>query len=417
MAAVQIRTIETSTPVSHTGNTDWSVAQTINSANIDAATYLIIFCNLCSGDNMSGTHSVQLFEGGGAIAGTYNAFKPADALAQYNHRHAGWAVHTFTGSSNMTVQIKNNTLSTDTVYLNYCYVAMIKIDATDTAEDALHSTDFAYDYVGTQVDSVANSWQDATDGMASITIGDGVSDWLVLGTFNQRTGSSIGTFDVKLMVDDVDREILEQTRNNTSSIRIQEQIMTVLSAPAADTVVEAAYRSNSALGDCFSNGVMAIRLNAFDDHAITRQTAGVSISSTDTDTVGDTLTHTTDHTSGSDETWFFMGFSQISEDDNNKRIESMLDQAGTDLSGDRSDWQVCRSDQNASGGAMGVSLLGTKSISHNTDVDVDMIHREEADVTPAPVIEITNIVGFTLTKASDQASSLPLLGAASNAGF
>jgi hypothetical protein len=403
MTAVQINTQNVESSTTHTGDTNWYVSTSIGNANIDAADYIVFCASLIGGSTETENYVAQLAEGTGEIDNSYIRTDITSGNSGTNHgvTHYGLWKKTFSGTSNFNHQIGlDSTPTTDTVSTARVSLVMIKVDDTDTATDALHSGDYEFSGNASQVDvesGTINTWID----LESITIGNGSDDYLIIATARQKGGSFSGTFDYRIDAGGVVTDTLHRKRASTNEY-ISAGIMTYLTAPSTDTIVKAQFQTNTSLGDIGSNAIVAIRLNAFDDYAAVRREGSpyVDITAVDTDTIGATLTHTTDHTSASTEDWMFFGWSQISEKDTSKRLDTFMDQGGVTIAGDHSGSYQDTYDNDTPGAIWGHALVNERNMADATDVDVEFGHQEEGDVTPNPVIETTTIVGFTKEKAS-----------------
>lgn len=399
MAKVQINTVESETNRTHTGDTNWSIVETIPAASIDAADY-IVFCSAeVGGDTTSSPNfAFQLQESSTGISNSYSRVKVPNTYGTLNYGqsyHALWK-ESFSGLSNFNFKQKLVSVTTDTVHTLRTNMVMIKVDDTDTAEDALWSGDYEMSQTDVDVPSaVANEWNDCEE----ITIGNGSDDYLIMAVARQSAGSFSGTFDVELNVDGTPQESITRKRNATEANYL-DSIVSFLAAPDTDTVVKIRFRSNTVVTSVTSNAIVAIRLNAFDDYAGVHDTDDVLMTSGDTNFVGATLTHDTAHTSETTEDWFFIGWSQINQETNQDRFENFLDQASTTISGNHNNntWLSTWDDDSpyATGDHC---LFATQNMSDTTDVDVTFGQQEEFD--GGPTIETTNIIGFTHEKASD----------------
>ena len=399
MAQVQINTVESETNRTHTGDTNWSIVESIPAASIDAADY-IVFCTAWVGGNShaSANFIFEMQEGTTTISNSYGRYKMPNGWGTTNYGigyHALWK-ESFGGSSNLTLKQGLVSTTTETVHTLRTNMVMIKVDDTDTAEDALWSGDYEMSQTNTDVAAIANTWVD----LEEITIGNGSDDYLIIMVARQSSGSFSGTFDLELNVDGTPQESITRKRAATENT-FPDCIMTYLEAPAESIVVKGRARSNGAVGNAItSNAILAIRLNAFDDYAGIHDTDDVVMTSGDTDFAGATLTHTTDHTSASTEDWFFMGWSQINQNLNTNRFEDWLDQGSTTISGNHNNntWRFTWDDGGAPHGTGGHCLFAEQNMANATDVDVEFGQQEEQ--AGGPTIETTNIVGFTLEKAT-----------------
>jgi hypothetical protein len=415
MAEVDIQVLESTTINSHTGNTNWATAESISSANIQAADYLVIGCGLFNGSTNDVGYRCECTNGITTIGNSFQELRGMNTRLGGNYGQP-WAVlqkETFTGSNDFNVRYRT-TNSANTVYVNRTNVVLIKVDDTDTDDDALHSGDYEISVNTSNVEVITpGNWED----LESVTIGDGSSDYLIFGRATSRGGSFGAYYDLRLVVGGTPVEEVQMKRRGTACYETQ-YIMRYLAAPATDTVVELEFRTDSSLADIWANGIVAIRLNAFDDYAGIRATPALDIDNEDEDHVAATLTHTTNHTSGSAEDWIFFGWSQIDDNESEKSIDTYMDQGATPttIAGTHTGRASTRFDDDSPYPITCHGLIGTASVANSTDVDVELGHQEENSATTPSTIQIASIVGFTKEKASEQTGAL-LLGAASNAGF
>ncbi len=416
MAEVDYNEINTTTDYSHTGNTNWDTQTSVAAANIQNADYLVIGSFLQGGNAINTAYfSFRVAEGSTELDSSFSetTVESGRNTAAYGKPASVLSKHSFGGSSNLNVQIRTLTSSSNTAYLPRASLLMIKVDDTDTDTDALHSGDYEYSYSGTQVDAVADTWVD----LESITIGNGSDDYVVFARCLQRTGSFSGTLDHRLDVGGSPVEQSEQKRSNSGEY-IPGFIMTYLAAPAASTVVKHQYRSNSALGDVSSNSIMAIRLNAFDDYTGLLNTSDLTMSSNDTD-YQRTLTHTSDHSTGTAENWLAFGWSQIDWDANNKQIDTYLRQGSSTIFAGTQTGDAGYVYKNDSPYPLSADwVCGAVNIADNTDIDIDFGHQEESNASGSgPTIKRMSIVAFTAEKEPEATTSPLLTMAANNAGF
>ena len=395
MAQLQVHTVTSETNHTNTGNTNWNVVDSIGAASIEAADYIVFCSALIGGDTTNVNFEWILHEGNTTIPNSHSKIRPANTYATTNHGQSYGALwkETFGGVSNFNFKQKLTATTTETVHTLRTNMVMIKVDDTDTDTDALWTGDYEMAQLATETGAVTDTWVD----LESITIGNGSDDYLIISSARFGTGST-ATILYELMVGGVTAESLSRKRLNSGET-INESIVTFLAAPATDTIVKTRFQANTSLGDCESNAIVAIRLNAFDDYAGVHDTTPVAIVAADTDYVGATLTHTTAHTSAAAEDWFIIGFSQLDNLDNQKRYEDWMDQGVTTIAGAHNNNTWHYTYDNSDPFSVGWScMFAERNMANATDLDVDYGHQEEGDVVPNASIEITNIIGFTLEK-------------------
>jgi len=417
MAALAYAMTINDATASNTGTT-WNGVRNIPNTSLAANTQYVLIMNCLVGgsDNNSNAFEVRTTAESVELAGGYKRFEPHRASAGPDG-HKYYLLWDFTTDGtptdvNFALRL---TASGPTGYAPRTQMLAIPVDSTDTDPTALHSGDYAFAKTETLVDiTVADQWEDGT----SITIGDGTSDWLVFWFGKVGNGSGTNAYHrSRLNVGGTTYNAEEYGRADTQDRLLMGGCM-FLSAVASSTTIKPQFASSSTLGDIDANSVFAIRLNAFEDYAGTRNTTPTNVTAADTDTLGGTLTHTTNHVGDVARDWLFFSNLNVTFGENAKRIDFFMDQGGTLLSGDHDGTYTEDALSSANGtAAVNGMLFNTKNLADNIDVDIDGGVQEEADVTPQPVINEANIIGFTTEFAAAGAGTSDVNYSGANRGI
>lgn len=387
--------LTTSEAIHTHATTTWTTKVSISSAGLEDSTdYLLICSALVGGDNAGvNTYNVRLsLDGTNTLDGSYGRHEPVSTPTSEGGEYFYCNKITTAATAQDIVFQMRQVSGTDTGSVCRVQMLAIKVDDTDTASDALHSDDYKVAYTETNVEIVVGGT--FYDG-ESVVAGNGSDDWVVL-AFGNHTSGSTASAQQRL---NVGGTITDQSFwfRNDGADRLCTGVMNYLPALATDTTVKAQYSSGSTLGDITQNGIVMIRLNAFEDFAGIRDTAShpTNITPVDTDVLGATLTHTTSTAATRD--WVFFGQVHIEQNESTKRIDHFMDHAGVIFAGDHSGRY-----RKASGGAPIINsiIFDTVSIADATDTDIDMGVQEEADTSPVSTIESGVIFGFTTELAS-----------------
>lgn len=294
----------------------------------------------------------------------------------------GW-VGVYTTSSTPETD-RDLRLQTNSDGINDCYLgdfygfalSLGDLDAADyeTSEDLTSNANVA-----------SGSW---TNG-ASITIGDGSSDWLVFSSSHWLIDAASDSIRFRIDAGGTAHGEIQLEGEDTAE-EYCVATLAFLSAPASQTV-QAQIRTTSGSNDCDRTFIGAIRLDAFEDHAGVRDTTATAITTVDTDTVSGTLTHTVSTPSARN--WVFFGLGINDVGDNDKRTHRRIEDSSLgSIAGNTTDHVV----QNGDTDEVPMMLLGElSSVADAASLDIDYIVQEEADVTPNPTIDETTIVGFS----------------------
>ena len=228
----------------------------------------------------------------------------------------------------------------------------------------------------------------------SVTIGDGVSDYVVW---------TEALIDMNSISNDIRGRIFDGTAgfmewaieaSDTSDVPAFGTMM-YFAAPAKGTVITAQYRAETATApsDIEFNSIFALRLDIFEDHAGVYDADVTSITVLDTDTIVQTLTHTTEHVGGADRWWQGWGACIVNEGDTRKRIDTKLQHSG---GGYFTNGNTDRSACEAQTDKMPLQVNGATREPSGADLDWDLVLQEETNLgaTDPACIE-SCMVGFT----------------------
>ncbi len=262
--------------------------------------------------------------------------------------------------------------------------------------DDLLSSDWAYDNDAVDNSFTGGVWEDG----ASITIGDGSSDWLIIQTAHWQIDSvtddcrgriNIGGSNVMTYFmegEDVDEEYVLGSFHYEAAL-------------ATDTVVKNQFTNSDGSQDVLDNSIFALRLNAFEDHAGDRNTTKLD-SGGATPVQPITLTHTTD-TAANPQDW--IGFSQSIGDvvasDQRRTYTGISDGGDIDFSGDDDANPFFTTKGNAD--LQTLNRLGIISEADATDLDWKFSSSDQNAQTGMDYIEQI-ICGFSLVLVDQQAS-------------
>ena len=378
---------------------------TIVAASLDATTdYFIIGISQFNGSNTSTNDYEHLLEFEGSVLQySRGRIEPRRSGVADSHGHSvARKVTTDASPADLNQQIGLEAGSS-TVQTHRNYLAALKLDDTDA--DGLHSDNYGFSQTDTDVDvAVASTWYDGEE----LTIGNGGDDYLIIG-FGQWGGGGAGVGHTRQGRLNVGGSTFGHYSTEVGDVNelLCRTVITVATAPASGTVVKNQYTSTSTLASVSGNEIIAINLTeSFEDYAFIVDTTLTTIDTADTDFIGATLTHTTVHAGDVARDWFFLAQGMVDANAASTcRIDSRLTQGGTLLVGDDTGSAM---NPQGSNELMQATLLNTKNIADNTDIDIDIIFQEEGAPSADPDIVECTIVGFTLEKAAT-GSSIPAI--------
>jgi len=261
--------------------------------------------------------------------------------------------------------------------------------------DLVENTDFFWNEDMTFHEDLSSaSWTPS----ASITVGDGVSDWKVFWCVQDHVNTTSNSIRVRLDVGGTPKGLLDYEGEDS-----QENWciggMVCLPALAADTDITVEMQTDSAspgLHDVERVALIAIRLDSFEDHFISETSPNVAIDAVDTDIIVETVTHTVDTSKIEDWSLNTMGIRPVTED--TKKLEYFLndDTLGAEIVGN--DTKALVSNGNAD--IQGALLIGEiPGVADAFGWDIDFVVREEDDIDPEDLITDVWMCGHTFSLA------------------
>lgn len=192
------------------------------------------------------------------------------------------------GGDGYDYQYRHRTDGVVAAYCKHLITSFIDISDFDTG-------DYYYVDDTTGYNALDNSgWTDT----ASQTLGDGSSDWVFFYAVKVTVDSTSASIRIRLTIDDVvvGNQYLEfEGEDSGENWWLGGMATADAVAASSDVVVEVQTDSSTAgLMDVEYSRLVAIRLDQFEDHFTDYDAAGATISSVDTDTLIDSVAHTTD---------------------------------------------------------------------------------------------------------------------------
>lgn len=269
--------------------------------------------------------------------------------------------------------------------VNWDYAWSLAINLTE-----LGSSNYKWDEDTTLLDALDNaSW---TDG-ASVTLGDGSSDWIVFYFAHVLVDSTSGGIKMQLDVGGTPMDYIGLEGEDT----VEEYCIgafAILEAPASSTDVTVQLQTDSATAgimDVDCNRVFAMRLDAFENHYAERDTSDINVTAADTATIVGNVLHTVDTDATSD--WQIMSYSLLDPGNSNKRSHAQVEDATLGLlEGNNTHHWV----QNGHGDQNPIVIPHEETgVADTTSFDIDFVVEEESDVTPQPAWIDTHFAGWS----------------------
>ena len=371
----------------------------ITGAALDAnSTYLLLVSAIISG-NLT---TVDLYEfrtfdakAAGQLGESYARLKPRIADARSGYPYLFMTQVTTDASptgDDYEFQFRVNT-GTDTAQIADFYMLAIKTDD-------ITASDFKYNDHTTDINDPV-TW---TDG-ASVTLGDGSSNWLVISTM--KCVPDLATADScmgRLSVDAVTRNGIRDEH-----IDLDENFVmgwaSYLAAPASSIVVKNQVQSFSGNWDITNNTIFALRLDAFEDHNGVWDTTSVPITGFDTDFITATSAFTT--VTVATENWLWLGDQHYSVGTGGEQMSYRLNDSTRGLIAGSTNTEYVENRDNAAD-QRHVFWGEDASVANSTAYDVDHIVQENTGVTPQPVVDETVVVAFTWELATGGGGAVPI---------
>jgi hypothetical protein len=370
-------------------------------STLDANTnYLLLVVCVVGGDNVEvNTFEWRVIETvGGARTASGQRLEPRFSAATIGSPYVFMEKVTTDATptgNDYEFQLRVNT-GANTCRVQSSMMLAIKLD------DITENTDWFYaNDTTSNVDVSSASW---TNG-ASITIGDGISDYLVIGTSHWLIDSV--TDETRMQID------VGGTGHAETGLEGEDLVeehcvgtMTYVAAPASSTTVRVQIRTNAGAHDCDNSTIFALRLNAFEDYAGTRNTTPTEITATATDFISGTLSFTTDTVAT--ENWLFVGQGMYYSEHPEKNTKRRLEDTGLGVvAGDSTQMIGFNGDAIAGNQKVPMMIFGeAASVADATSITLEYTVIEEVDVVPQPSVDDTSVVGFTWELAPVVASDL-----------
>ena len=368
---------------------DVNAAATIAAASQDADSDYFLFVRMQIGANTSsGNNAEYRVDNGSVLLHSEARIEPRRSAIPTGHPYFYIKrLTTANPTTDMDCQFRYGG-GAQTVRVQNQQMMMIKLDD-------LAAADFAYDEDLTALTALDDTaW---TDG-ASVAIGDGSSNFEVYYYCHMIVDAVGDSIRLRLNVGGTTFDIIQLEGEDT----VEEYCIggiAYLAAPASSTTVKIQMQTDSAtagLMDVECSRVFALRLNAFEDHFGERDTADISVTAADTETIVGNVLHTVD--TAASRNWAIHGFTINDVSESVKRTHyRLVEDAAGNLVGDTVDHMVQHGDADQ------VPLLlfaEMTAVADATALDIDYTVQEEADIVPSPVFIDTHFVGFTWELAS-----------------
>ena len=222
-------------------------------ANTDYVVYVRAYMGADGGN--TALNGCQLTKGGSLVSGSETLYEPPWGLTiDSNGMMYYWGGVIDSGASgDLQLQIKSGNAGVDTAFANNVSIMMIKVDDLGLGTNVFHDTNTSVieldaDYAGTG---------------AQITIGDGVSDYLVFGSVrvdNFYPASNI----IDVQINDGSTQLYGMGHSRAdSSDELTLGFMQLWQAPAASTTLNVEAKTSFWSADKVYACIIAIRLDAF----------------------------------------------------------------------------------------------------------------------------------------------------------
>ena len=407
------------TATADVNSTSTSFVDMSASSNIDAADlqgdeeYLIIARTLLNGNNGNQLFEMQIEAGGSEISGSSlsnSKIEPRRGGASFGFEQMFLHRYT-TPATPVDLNQQYRAPSGYRVQSAHRDILMLKLGSDS---DALtENSAFYWDEDTTSHTSLDNSaWTDT----ASVTIGDGSSDYLVIAVVHAEVNSTSASLRVRIGGDVTGAPLddyLELEGEDTSEIW-NVPYSCVLDAPDASTAVTVQVQtddSSSGAFDVTNVRLVAIRLDSFDQHTTRNTSTATALSVEDAWTeLESNISLTT--AAATRDVVCFTGFAHTTGD-TNKAVRLRIQD---DASGDFPHPQFGITFSNGSADRRHTYAIGINpGISASTSLSLDIDAMESADVSPAPTRLNTHTALFVTELAAvagggEQAGSLASMG-------
>jgi hypothetical protein len=333
----------------------------------DSSEYLLIVRMHVGGDFTAGNEfEFKVVEDSvGDLTGSHMLYEPRRASSANGSPYTYMRVLTTASTAN-DYEIHFKSSGSDTASMVDLEMVMIKLDD-------LASGDWAYDNDPTDNSFSGGVYEDG----ASITIGDGTSDWLIVSTAQWQIDSV--TDDCLGRIDIGGSPVMNYSHEGEDTA--EELVIGSFhyeAALASSTTVKNEFTNTDGSNDVLDNSIFALRLNAFEDHAGGRNTTKTdSNGSTPVQPIG--LTYTTT-TAADPQEWIAFGQSLSSTQASDQRkTRTSLRVGGTDFAGN--DQSVPHFSTNGSADDQTLNRIGVSDQDDDTDLDWDFSASDDGGQT------------------------------------
>ena len=264
---------EVMTDQTHTGDTNFNVEGTIADTEFtNGDDYLVLVRAAVGGSVNTTDYEFQLAHGGTAFADTVMTFRPS--VAEGTARWVYWTWVKWTAVAGEAITFEQRTLtSTSTVHANH--ITMFALNLSDLAaadhQFAERTTD----------DGLSTTW--LAGASITWTPDNANDDWLVFTTSTISASNTIHSGESRQDLDGAAvNDLMISSENDISTADFVHTLATVYTLSAASHTIEEQSRENTGTSMTREySAIIAIRLNAFEDHFNGFTITTVDLSATD----------------------------------------------------------------------------------------------------------------------------------------
>lgn len=357
---------------------------------IGSTEYIIIISAMIQANDINrNDHYWRLEDDDGAIGDSESRFETRNANSSVGEMYFFMDRYT-TPSAPSDIRLRGHSDSpTDVVRCNSFYA--VAIELAD-----LNATDYEDSESLTNLTSLSNaSWTEGT----SITIGDGVSDWLVFGY--ARCLAQYAPVSIRMRITDDSTQVgeyLEYEDEDSVDIR-QLGCMWALEGIASSTIALEFQTDSSTSGriDIDRSMLFALRLDAFEDHLLTHDATDTEMAVVDTDYGTISVSHTTNTAATRD--WAIFGNSIILKSGSDGHYRHHIYDDTTLLIGDSLDTGVDNGVRHVYTGSedqvVNLRFGEYVRVADATGLIAEIKNQENTDVLPTPDIIDAHMGWFT----------------------
>ncbi len=369
----------------------------------DSTEYIVIVSALIMGSDPARNDFYFRLEANGSLIGDSDArLEPRNSSSLMGEQYF-WMDRYTTPATAVDIQFQGHSDATATNQRCVSFYAVaIKVSDLDAA-------DFEDDENLTNLSSLDSSgWTVGTD----ITIGDGVSDWLVFG-YARCLVDDTGTALLMRITDDAVQvgETLRLSGEDTVEVRHMGFMWALEGIASSDINLE--FQTSDAVAgkmDVDRCMIFALRLNQFEDYLIDHDATDTEITSIDTDFGTISVSHTTN--TAATRNWMVFGSAIVGTGDDIKQIRHHIKDSSTILFGDATD--ITDGAMNSHAGSADqlpqVRFGANDSIADSTSITAEIKNQENNDVAPTPDILDAHLGWFTWEFASAGSIITPIQG-------